>query len=158
MKKTGLFLSIVLSGLLMFSCRPNDTKLRTEVGNALSTNYPQVNYTVTEGVVTLSGNVTSDQIRTGAEQAAKSVKNIKSVTNNISVRTPIVTRSSDTDVTLRTQIITKMVNKGFNDVKVDVRDGEVILSGQVARNDLQEVMKIANESNPRKVTNQLTLK
>jgi osmotically-inducible protein OsmY len=44
-----------------------------------------VKYTVKNGVITLSGEVKSEYNRTGAEQAATGVPNVKQVVNGIQV-------------------------------------------------------------------------
>jgi osmotically-inducible protein OsmY len=43
-------------------------------------------------------------------------------------------------------------------VTANVSDGQVTLTGEIPRAKLQDAMKAANESNPKKVVNQLTIK
>lgn len=86
---------------------------------------------------------------------------MKTVVNNISVRETSISSNQpmmNQDNTIKTSIESRLMTEGFSDVKVAVDNGEVTLSGDLKRNDLTKVMQIANESNPSKVTNKLTLK
>ncbi|MCC8174016.1 MAG: BON domain-containing protein [Odoribacter sp.] len=159
MKKTVFFILSIIIAAVLSSCGPNDQKLQTEVRDALSVNYPQINSSVKDRVVTLTGTVESPQTKTGAEQAVKAVKHVKSVNNNIEVKAPAAPIRVNNDDVIRTHIVTKLVEDGYDDVKVKVRDGEVTLTGNLKRSELEKVMKIANDAKPTptKVNNELTL-
>jgi len=160
MKKTILIITcILLSGLAFQSCKQSDQKLNSEVEKVLKDRYQSISSSTKDGVVTLMGTVDSQQEKASAETSVRSVKNVKNVVNNIQVRmqepaAPAV----NPDTTIKTDITTKLETGGYKDVKVEVTNGEVILSGDLKRSDLTKVMQIANESNPRKVTNNIKLK
>jgi len=160
MKKTIFIITcVLLSGFVLQSCKQNDQKLNNEVEKVLKERYPAISSSTKDGVVTLEGTVDSQPEKSSAETLARSVKDVKNVVNNIQVRelepaTPMV----NSDTTLKTDITSKLEAGGYKDVKVDVNNGEVVLSGSLKRSDLTKVMQIANESNPRKVTNNLNLK
>jgi len=159
MKKVLFVLMVgLLSGIMFQSCGPNDEKLQKEVTLIVQKEVPQVSAVVQKGIVTLNGVVESDDMKATAERLAKEVKGIKSVINNVTVHKPEPPVTINPDTTIQTSVETKLRDAGFKDVSVTVKDGEVILAGDLKRADLTKVMQIANESNPRKVTNNLNLK
>lgn len=163
MKKMFFIITCVLiSGMAMQSCKQSDENLKKEVDKAIQGRYNStVSTSVKDQVVTLIGTVESQQEKTSVENDVKAVKHVKSVVNNISVRESNITSQQpviNQDSTIKSSIESRMKTEGFNDVKVDVSNGEVILSGTLKRSDLTKVMQIANESNPRKVTNNINLK
>lgn len=160
MKKIILIITCVfLAGFTFQSCKQNDQKINSEVENALKDVFPTITSSTKEGVVTLSGTVESQQEKTAAEQAVRMVKNVKEVVNNIQVREPAPAAPTiNSDEVIKTDIKAKLEKGGYKDVNVEVNSGEVILTGDLQRSDLTKVMQIANESKPRKVTNNLKLK
>ncbi len=165
-KKVFLFLCSVLTIGLMSSCRPNDSKLQQDVQAEMSRTYSNITSSVRDGVVTLSGTVDSEETRASAERTARNVNHVKSVNNNIMVRStqmnpatsaPASTMmSSDTEISRN--ITNALTNGGYNDVRVSVNNGQVTLTGNVNRSDLQRVMQIANQANATRVINQLNIR
>src|SRR5262244_3947391 len=120
-----------------------------------------ISVTAHDGVVTLTGNVNSDPNKGRAEELAKGVEGVKSVTNNLTVRPPLVNATPppvSADQKLRTDVMASLTKYGITGVTVDVANGEVTLTGTIPRAKLQDAMKAANESHPKKVINKLTLK
>ncbi|MDR2950819.1 MAG: BON domain-containing protein [Prevotella sp.] len=156
MKRLVLILTCaLLSGAMFYSCKPSDEKLQKQVETVLSTVQSSVTATVKDGVATLTGTVESEEAKAAAEAAVKAVKDIKSVTNNIEVKLPVVINP---DETLSTTIANALTTAGFKDVKLAVDSGVVTLTGEAKKADLQKIMQIANEAQPKKVLNQLKLK
>lgn len=156
MRKVIFMMSaVLLSVVLMQSCKPSDEKVQKAVDAVLTATVPGVTATVKDQVVTLTGTVESEQQKASAETAVKSVKDVKSVVNNIVVEPPVVINPDDT---ITTTITTALNAAGFKTVNVSVKDGEVTLTGDVKKADLKKVMQVANESNPKKVINQLNVK
>lgn len=151
-----IFTFLLTTGIVFNSCGPNDQKLQSNVTSALTSVKDNIYPTVKKGVVTLSGVVESDAAKAEAERIAKSVEGVKSVVNDIEVRIPEPIVNPDN--TLQTTIKKSMVDNGFPGVIVEVRNGEVFLTGEIKRADLTKVMQIANETNPLKVNNNLTIK
>ncbi len=145
----------LLSGAVFYSCKPNDKTLQKQVETVLSAIQSPVSGTVKDRVVTLSGTVDSQTAKAAAETAVKAIKGIKSVTNNIEVKLPVVINP---DKTLLSVIINALSIAGFSGVKPIISDGVVTLTGEAKRADLQKIMQIANEAQPKKVLNQLKLK
>lgn len=154
MKKSVLISAFaLLLSVVMFSCKPSDEKIQKQVETALSSVNGEITPKVKDGVVTLDGVVTSDEAKTAAETAVKGLKDVKSVTNNIQVQIPV-----NPDIELAKVLTTGLQNGGFADIKADVKDGVVTLTGDVKRADLQKVLEIVHGSNPQKVENKLNIK
>lgn len=159
MKKVIFYaLALMVSGLSLQSCSTSDKDLQTNVQNELRKRTNQVTATVNNGVATLQGTVNTDAERFSVDSIARSVKNIKSVVNNTTVKAAAPVVQIDNDGTIRSSITSALTAAGYNTVLVEVKDGEVTLSGNLKRADLQKVMQIANEANVRKVTNNIDLK
>jgi osmotically-inducible protein OsmY len=153
MRRIVLIIAL-LAGVMLYSCKPSDEKLQKAVETALTAS-TGVTSSVKDGVVTLTGTVESEEAKLAAETAAKAVKDIKSVTNNIQVVVPVVINP---DETLLTSINSALSAAGFSGITVTSSNSEVTLTGEVKRADLAKVMQIANESKPAKVINQLKIK
>jgi len=108
-------------------------------------------------VVTLTGETSSAANKARAEELAKSVEGVKSVVNNITVRAPMAPVVAQDDP-LKTQVMANLAKYGITSVTVAVANGEVTLTGNIARAKLQDAMKAANEAHPKKVNNKLTIK
>ncbi|WP_197027690.1 BON domain-containing protein [Prevotella sp. 10(H)] len=160
MKKFAfIVVCVILSGFAFQSCKQSDQSINNDVEKVLKEKYPMITSSTKDAVVTLAGMVDSQEEKTAAGESVRSVKHVKDVMNNIQVRelepaAPMV----NPDETIKSDINAKLQSGGYKDVKVEVSNGEVILSGDLKRSDLTKVMQIANESNPKKVTNNLKLK
>lgn len=67
---------------------------------------------------------------------------------------PVMLRQTDEE--LRSNIQRALLNKGFTNVKLEVKDNVVNLKGIVSKGKISEVVMIASEAKPRKIENQLT--
>lgn len=158
-KMIFIMLSVFLAGITLQSCQNNDTKVKQDVENALRARYSNVSVAVKDKVVTLTGSLETQTERSAAENVARTVSGVNSVVNNITVTEPTPTVTTNNDTTIRTSIENRYRTDGYNDVKVAVMNGEVVLTGDVTRANLQKVMQIANEtSGVRKVTNNMSVK
>lgn len=156
MKKQFLVYALIaILGFGAYSCQ-NDSKIQKELATALSIVQSDLTVEFKDGVATLNGTVEDPDVKTSAENVAKVVKGVKSVVNNIQVKEPVVVINPDE--TLQSTITAALALGGFKDVQVAIKEGEVTLSGDIKRNDLQKVMQIANEAKPKKVINQLNIK
>ena len=162
MKKMLFILTCVLvSGITLQSCKESDEKIKMNVDKAIEGRYNStISTSVKDGVVTLMGTVEAEQDKTAIESDVRAVKHVKTVVNNITVRESVPTQEPviNADNTIKMTIETMLNAQGYKDVKVEVSNGEVTLSGDLKRSDLTKVMQIANESNPKKVINNLKLK
>ena len=135
---------------------PDDTAIRSGVTAKLNTDMPgnTVSVDSKDGVVTLNGEVKTPEDKTKAEQSAKGVTGVKSVTNNIR----IAFNAADTQI--KNSVEANLAKNGVTGITVDVKDNEVTLRGDIARAKLPDAMKAANEAQPtpKKVNNQLNIK
>lgn len=162
MKKALFRLSAILflsAGLTFTSCKsgPKDSDIQ-ESFNAKMTENPQlrtVTATVTDGVITLTGPCPDEACRTSAEQAAREIKGVKNVVNNISVTQAAPVVIAD-DATLQNAV--NEIVDDYKDVNATIQNGEVILRGSIERDKLQKLMMDLNGANAKKINNQLTVK
>ena len=156
--KLLLCVCALVVGLTFNSCKPSDEKTQKEVATALA-EMPSISAGVKSGVATLTGTVDSEEIKANAETVVAAIKDVKSVVNNIQVVIPEAPEISPDDA-LRNTVV-EAVSKGgdkFKDVTVEVKDGEVTLTGVVNRSNLEELMQVANEAKPKKVNNLLNIR
>ncbi|MCD8264974.1 MAG: BON domain-containing protein [Tannerellaceae bacterium] len=161
-KRFAIYLCGLLTILSLYACGADDQKLQNEVNATLTASYPGVIGSVKHGVATLSGHVTSENARIMAEQDVKDIKHIKSVVNKIEYQpapasTPSTSIHVNSDNVINQTISDGLRSAGYNNITVEVMNGEVTLSGNVKQADLQRVMQIANEAQPRKVNNRLNI-
>lgn len=158
----------------MFACKPSDAKLKEEVNEKLS-HIPGITADVKNGVVILSGEVSDDVAKSAAEDALKGLKGMTSIQDNITVKTtiaappplppststslaPVEEAAPNRDDFLKRSLDSVYAARRFTNVKVKVSDGEVILIGSVKRKNVQNMLKIANQFSPKKVTNNVQVK
>jgi osmotically-inducible protein OsmY len=88
---------------------------------------------VDSGIVTLTGHVTSYAEKTAAERAARRVKGVRAIAQEIEVRYPSDKKTSDDEIAKRALAILKWDAMIPNDaVKVTVQKGWVTLAGDVS--------------------------
>lgn len=162
MKKIIFSLFTVLAFVIM-SCSPSDEQVTESVQKTLSANadLSPVSASVEKGVVTLTGEVESDELRSQAESGLSGIKGVKSVVNSVTVK-PKGPSPEELKKAADDAILAK-VNENFATNKVEgitvtVADSVVTLTGNVRRANLQNVMKAAMESGAAKVENKLTIK
>lgn len=154
---------VIMSGIALQSCKPSDTTIQRTVETELrNKSYGSVTSSVRNGIVTLTGQVENEQEKASIENTVKSLKDVKSVVSEIVVR-PMPTANTTTitvnpDETINTFITSRLNEGNYKNVKVEVKDGEVTLTGDLKRADLTKVMQIANEAKAKKVNNKLNLK
>jgi osmotically-inducible protein OsmY len=150
MKKI-IFLMLTAGIFTLYACKPKDADIQKAIDTAL-VSMDGISSNVTEGVVTLTGTVASEEAKAAAETAIKSVKGIKSITNNIQVVLPVISG----DVVLTEGLKTALA--AFTGVTGNVKDSVITLTGEIKRDDLQKVIMAVQALRPKKVENQLTIK
>lgn len=144
----------VLSGCLAVatvSCKSkvSDSDLKAKVENVVTTT-SGVSVDVKDGVVTLSGTVSSESEREAIENSAKAAdsKHIKSVVNNIVVAAPqIEINSNDADLTSKVVDATK----DFPTVQTTVKDGVITVTGSVEQSRVQVLKQSLDALSPKRV-------
>ena len=145
----ALLLTIGITG-----CKPKDADIKAAVEKSFSDQASLAGTTVevTDGVVTLGGEVPDEAARSLAETTAKSVKGVKSVNNNTTPPAPVVIAGDD--------VLSKNVMDAVKDyptVVATVNDGVVTLTGEIQKASLQKLMMSLSALNPKQVDNKLTV-
>ncbi|MES2733244.1 MAG: BON domain-containing protein [Bacteroidota bacterium] len=154
-------LCLLLIGVGGCKKKPDDAALTTSVQAKVSALDAGINVETKDGVVTLAGTVASESTISQAEQAAKEVEGVKSVTNSLTLAAapePAPDTAATNDATIKTTVDANLTKYGVTGVTASVANGEITLTGDIKRAKLQDAMKAANEAQPTKVNNQLTIK
>lgn len=114
----------------------NDKELRQDVIDELefepSIDSANIGVAAENGVVTLSGHVTSYLQKVGAERAVWRVKGVKAIAQELEVRLPWDKKVNDDEIAKRAlDILAWSTLVPSDSIKVLVRDGWVTLSGRV---------------------------
>lgn len=150
---TMLFFLLTMS-LSFQACKSKvtDPELKTKVENAVASS-PNVAVSVKDGVVTLSGTVSSEADRLALETAAKAAdaKNIKSIVNNLNVAaepsTDVIINSNDADLMAKIADATK----DFPMIKATANDGVITVTGEVESSRLMVLKQSLDALNPKRV-------
>lgn len=160
--KTNRLLSmltlIFLLGFGLVACNNvKDSDLEAKAMELISTNpdASDVDVMVMDKVATLSGSVEDDMTKNYVESSVQGVKGIKSTVNNIMIIPP-APDYSEMDATLREALPDAL--KDHPTVIAEVKDGVILLTGEVKENDLPMVMEKVYALNPEKVENNITVK
>lgn len=159
MKMKSILLGMSLA-ITLVACGPKDADIQKEIA-AKITDLPGVSVTVKDGVATISGVCKDDAFKQNAETVIKGIKGVKSVVNNCEIIAPepVVTEAPveiNPDAVLTTSV--NEVVKSYNGVSAAVKDGVVTLTGDIKRDQLQNLIKSVQELKPKKVENKLNIK
>jgi hyperosmotically inducible periplasmic protein len=130
--------------------KPKDADIKAAIETALKAD-PSAATTmidVKEGVATISGECKDDACKANCEKMAAAVKGVKSVVNNCTVMPPVVINPDD--------VLSKAVTDAlasFPGVTGTVKDGAIMLGGEIKKADLAKLMMALNALNPKKVDN-----
>jgi len=166
MRTSILKLSFMLSAFAIFSlaaCKsgPKDADIEKAVNekiSAASADIADAGATVKDGVVTLTGQFKDEASRSTFETSVKAVPGVKSVVNNTTVAAapapaPVVVAS---DEQLKQGV--RDATKDFPGVTAEVKDSVIILTGEIKRASLKNLMQSLNTLKPKKIQNNLTIK
>ncbi len=159
-----LMLSLVcLSALEFSSCKskPKDSDLQASFNEKARSDAQMSNITATasEGVITLNGECPDPNCKSNAEQAARDIKGVTSVVNNITIApppSPVPAPEIATNDALSTGV--RDAVKDHPGVKAEVTNNEIYLTGEIKRSDLPALMQKLSSLNAKKINNNLTIK
>ncbi len=158
-----LFTVLAFSGVTLISCKgkQTDAEIQASINKKIASNGEMkgLNASVTNGVVTLTGECATDECRKDCADEVKNVKGVTNVENNIRVAsavTPTAPVEITNDESLKSSV--NDVIKNYKGVEAEVKDGVVTLRGEIKRDNLQNLIVSLNELKPRKVENQLVIK
>src|SRR2546422_2618543 len=114
----------------------SDTEIQRDVLDELrwepSINAAHIGVSVKNGIVTLTGHVTSYAEKWAAEEAAKRVYGVKAVANELDVKLPGSSQRTDEDIAAAAvAALEASVSVPHDKVKVTVEKGWVTLEGEV---------------------------
>ena len=149
---------VFLLGVGLTACNNvKDSDLEAKATEVLATmpNADNIDVSVTDKVATLSGTVEEESTKSAIETSIKGIQGIETVVSNIMVIPP-APDYTEMDASLREALVDAL--KDHPSVMAEVRDGEIILTGEVKEKDLPMVMEKVMALNPLKVENNLTIK
>lgn len=158
------FLTVLtLTFALLFSAcgGKSDADLQKSVQDKLAADkVVGVTVAVKDGVATLTGEVADITVKSKAAASAKTVEGIKSVTDSTTVKVAPTPPPPSADKMIEGTVNDAIKKIGVTGVTATVTDGEVVLTGDVSKDNLTKVMQAANEAkgNAKKITNKLTVK
>lgn len=142
-----------------------DHKLKTAVLDELawepSVDADHIGVTAEDGVVTLTGHVTSFWEKTAAEKATRRVKGLRAMAEEIEVRLPSDARYSDSEIAKAAiHRLDWDASIPKNAIKVKVENGFVTLTGEVGQNYQHDeaARSIRSLSGVVAISNQITVK
>lgn len=152
--KSMAVIALILS-VLFIGCKPKDADIlkAVEKSFAAETSLNGTTINVSEGVVSLSGQLKDETARTLAETKAKAEKGVKSVINNITIAAPVLIAVDE--------VLTKAVKDAVKDyptVVAVINDGVVSLTGEIKKEALPKLMMGLSSLKPKKIDNKLTVK
>lgn len=130
--------------------KPSDAEIQTSVQSALA-NYPGISADVKDGVVTLSGNVSSANDKANIETAVNGLtkQGVKSVTDNITVTPPMappVVMSPDDSLSAGV----KDATKDFPGVSATVSNGVITVTGEIEKSKVMNLKQSLDALHPKK--------
>ncbi len=122
------------------------TKAETDI------NFVGVKYTVADGIVTLSGNCSTEKAKSSVEGTVKEIAGVKNVVNTITIAPVTITA----DQPLKKSV--DSVLKKYARVQADVTDSIVVVKGEVEQKEMQKLLEGLNSLQAKKVENQLVVR
>ena len=147
-------LLLFMTSIMLVSCKPSDADIQKAITEKMSSMPDMAGMTtsVTDGVVTLSGECKDEECKASCEKLIKEVKGVKSVINNCTIPAPVVISPDE--------MLTTSVTAALSDypsVMASVSDGVVTLTGEVSKSKLMPLMQSVQELQPKKVVNNLKI-
>lgn len=152
---------IIVAGLMFTGCKPKDADIKASIEKNLKENTATagVMVMVSEGVATLSGEVTDEASKSSVETTVKGIKGVKSVQNNTTVAAsamPAAPVEIAADDPLMSAV--KDATKDYPGVNATVADGVITLTGEISKASVPKLMMALNSLKPKKIENKLTIK
>lgn len=147
---------MLLSGLFMQSCGPDDVKIATDVRNVLLLNYPQASSSVRSGIVTLTGVVDTEEKKADAEKLVREVDGVKNVVNDIEVRASV--SEINRDLTMKASINNALFEAKITTVEVEVKDQVVTLKGDIKKGDKDRILNMVKKAGAKDIVDNMNAK
>ncbi|MEO7393382.1 MAG: BON domain-containing protein [Chitinophagaceae bacterium] len=150
-----LLLSSVIAFLVITatSCKTKekDADIKAAVENALRADPMSAGtiVDVKDGVATITGECKDDMCKASCEKIVAGVKGVKSVVNNCMIAPPAAPVEITADDALSKSVGDAI--KDYPGVMANVKDGVITLTGEIAKNRLQNLMMSLQALNPKKI-------
>lgn len=155
-RSIGLLALALVLAVVAGACGKKDADIQKAVQDKLTADgVTGVTATVKDGVATLSGEVADITVKSKAENSAKGVDGVKSVTNNLTLKPVPVATPAANDQALKGKIEENWKKAGCTGATVDVKDGVATISGTVPAAKYAECIQVVNESGALKPVNNL---
>lgn len=156
MKLKAITVLTLALALFMSACGKSDADIAKAATDKLAAEKVSgVSVTVKDGVATLAGEAADATVKSKAEATVKTVEGVKSVTNNMTIKPAPTPAPVADDKMIEGTINEGLKKREITGVKVEVKDGEVTLSGTVAKDKVMGAMEAAADAKPKKINNNL---
>ena len=146
----------LIASLLAVACGKKDADIQKAVQDKLTADgVAGVTATVHDGVATLSGEVADVTVKSKAENSAKTVDGVKSVTNNISLKALPTPTPPIVDPALAGKVNENLKKAGCTGANATVENGKVTIKGTVPEAKYVECIQVVNQSGAGSIDNQL---
>jgi hyperosmotically inducible periplasmic protein len=152
------FITILMLALAVVAagCGKSDADLATAVNDKLKADgVTGVTASVKDGVATLTGEVADITVKTKAENSAKTVDGVKSVTNNVTTKPIPVATPAAPDPALTGKINEDLKKAGCTGANVSVTGGKVTVTGTVPNAKYAQCIQVIQQSGITGIDNQL---
>jgi osmotically-inducible protein OsmY len=156
-RKLSILIALALAmTVLAAACGKKDADIQKAVQDKLTADgVTGVTATVKDGVASLSGEVADVTVKSKAENSAKGVDGVKSVSNNITLK-PLPTPTPPiADPALTGKVTENLKKAGCTGANISVQNGKVTLSGTVPADKYTECIQVVNQSGVGSIDNQL---
>jgi osmotically-inducible protein OsmY len=159
MRKTFLRLMLATAAVAMVAfsaCKGKDESIQkalTEKVTATAAVAADLSATVKDGVVTINGQFKDDAAKAAFESAVKTLDGVKSVVNNSTVAPPPPPPPAPVEVATADALTKGATDaiKDFPGVKAEVKDSVIILSGEIKRSSLKNLMQPLSSLHAKKI-------
>ena len=156
MKLRSLTILMLALAMLAAACGKSDADLATAVNDKLKADgVTGVTASVNGGVATLTGEVADITVKTKAENSAKTVEGIKSVTNNVTTRPLPAATPAAADPALTGKINEDLKKAGCTGANVTVAGGKVTVTGTVPNAKYAQCIQVIQQSGITGIQNNL---
>jgi len=156
-RKLSVLITLALAlTVLAAACGKKDADVQKAVQDKLTADgVTGVTATVKDGVASLSGEVADVTVRSKAENSAKGVDGVKSVSNNITLKALPTPTPPIADPALTGKVTENLKKAGCTGATISVQNGKVTLSGTVPADKYTECIQVVNQSGVGSIDNQL---
>ena len=147
---------LLVAGACFVSCgNRSDEEIQKDITNKLSENnagglnYANVQASVKDGTLTLTGQCEGENCVDSLSERVKAVDGVKKVQNNVTKT------DAATDLTLRTSV--QSIISKYVGVQADVAGGVIVLRGTIQRDQVQPLMNELSVLKAKKLDNQLAI-